>query len=147
MLALLLLRVGTRIATMSSAPRHELPRALHFASMGGHLVLYGLLLAMPLLGWALANAHGHAVRVPGMFLLPELVAADPDLAESIESWHVGLSWVLVATVVSHVAAAAFHHLVRRDGVLRSMLPVWRQRRLGGRSPGLARHADESKGWS
>ncbi len=146
-LALLFFRVGARIAMMSSAPRHDLPRALHAASIVGHLVLYGLLLAMPLLGWGLANAHGHAVRVAGMFALPDLVAADPDLAESIESWHVGLSWVLAATVASHVAAAAFHHLVLRDGVLRSMLPAWGKHPVGERGPVLAQRAEESKGWS
>jgi len=146
-LALLLLRVGARIATLSTAPRHDLPWAMHAASMGGHLLLYGLLLAMPLIGWSLANAHGHGVRLPGMFTLPDLVGADPDLAETLESWHVGLSWVLAAAVAAHAAAAAFHHVVRRDGVLRSMLPAWGSRPMAESGAAGQRYAEQSKGWS
>ena len=122
-LALLLLRVGARIAQWSSRPRHDLPRPLALAAFGGHLLLYALLLAMPLLGWALANAHGHDVRLPGLAVFPTLVGTDPDLADTLESWHVGVSWVLLSVVALHVAAAMFHHLVRRDGVLGSMLPA------------------------
>jgi cytochrome b561 len=60
--------------------------------------------------------------VPGLFALPLLVDADPDLADTLESWHVGLAWVLGGLICAHAGAALFHHVVRRDGVLRSMLP-------------------------
>jgi cytochrome b561 len=122
-MGLLLLRVGTRLANWSRRPRHPLPRVLAFASLAGHVLLYGLLLAMPLLGWALTNAHGHAVRLPGLPALPALTEADPDLADTLDSWHVGISWVLLAIVGLHVVAALFHHFVLRDGVLASMLPA------------------------
>jgi len=122
-LALMLARVGTRIATRASRYEAPLPPLMRWAAFATHLVLYALLLAMPLLGWALSNAHGHDVRLAGLPALPALVGADPDRAETLESWHVGLAWVLGAMVVAHVGAALFHHFVRRDGVLRSMLPV------------------------
>jgi cytochrome b561 len=122
LLALLLARVATRIATWSAGPRIDLPRPMQIAAFGTHVALYGALLAMPLLGWSLANAQGHDVRLPGLAALPALAAADPDLADALESWHVGLSWTLLALVALHVLAALFHHFVRRDGVLRSMLP-------------------------
>ena len=35
--------------------------------------------APALLGWALANAHGHVVRLPGLSALPSLVSDDPDV--------------------------------------------------------------------
>ncbi len=133
-LALLLLRLGTRLATWSARPRHALPKPMQLASLGTHVVLYGLLLAMPLLGWALTNAHGHDVRLPGLPALPALVEADPDVADTLDSWHVGLSWVLLSAVGLHVAAALFHHLVRRDGVLRSMLPRPARAAVAARSP-------------
>ena len=127
-LGLLVLRVGTRLTQWSSRPRHALPRPLALAALAGHLALYALLLAMPLLGWALANAQGHAVRLPGLPAFPTLVGTDPDLADTIESWHVGVSWVLLGVVGMHVAAALFHRFVRRDDVLASMLPAPAARR-------------------
>lgn len=122
-MALLLGRLGVRLATFRSMAAAPLPRLMRWAAFATHLALYGLLLAMPLLGWALTNAHGHDVRFPGLPVFPPLVDADTDLAETLESWHVGLAWVLGGMVVMHVGAALFHHLVRKDDVLRSMLPV------------------------
>jgi cytochrome b561 len=121
-LALLLARVGTRIATWSARPRHDLPGPVRFVALGSHLVMYGALLAMPLLGWALTNAHGHDVRLAGLWALPRLASADPDVADTLDSWHVDLSWMLLSLVALHALAALFHHFVRRDDVLRSMLP-------------------------
>jgi cytochrome b561 len=121
-LALLAFRVGVRLATWPTRPRHDIPRPVRALAFGTHLALYGALLAMPLLGWALANAHGHDVRLPGVAALPALVPADRDLADTLESWHVGLSWTLLSLVALHASAALFHHFVRRDDVLRTMLP-------------------------
>jgi cytochrome b561 len=121
-LGLLLVRIGARLALPVAPPAQPLPRALHKAAVLGHAALYLLLLAMPLLGWALSNAHGHAVSVFGLFPLPTLVATDPDLGDTLEDWHKGLAWVFAATIVSHVAAALWHHFFRRDHVLVSMWP-------------------------
>jgi cytochrome b561 len=43
------------------------------------------------------------------------------LGEVFETLHVGLTFVLYATVALHVAGALQHHLVRKDWVLRRML--------------------------
>jgi cytochrome b561 len=127
-LALLVFRVGVRLATWPARPRHDVPRPVRAIAFGTHLALYAALLAMPMLGWALANAHGHDVRLPGGASLPALVPVDPDLADTLESWHVGLSWMLLSLVALHASAALFHHFVRRDDVLRTMLPGGRHTR-------------------
>ena len=143
-LALLLARVGTRLAVRRDAAAQPLPRLMQFAAHATHGVLYAVLLALPLLGWALANAHGHDVRLPGLATLPSLVPADPDLAESIEAWHVGLAWLLSGVIVLHAGAALFHHLVRRDAVLLSMLPPATAPRAVPRGPAQPRHAQPSR---
>jgi cytochrome b561 len=122
-LALLLARVGVRLATFRAMPASRLPRLMRWAATATHLALYALLLAQPLLGWALTNAHGHDVSLPGLPPLPALVATDPDLADTLDSWHAGVAWVLASAIAMHVAAALFHHFVRRDDVLRTMLPL------------------------
>lgn len=103
------------------------PAVLRWAAAGTHWLLYALLLSLPFLGWALANAHGHAVTLLGTLPLPSLVATDPDLAESLGDWHERLAWGLVTMVAMHAAAALWHHFVRGDQVLRSMLPTRQDR--------------------
>ncbi len=100
-----------------------LPTMLRFAGAASHLALYAMLLAMPLLGWAMTNARGHAVSLFNIVSLPLLVAADPDLADSLQDWHEWGAWLLIGLISLHVLAALWHHWVRRDGVLASMLPL------------------------
>jgi cytochrome b561 len=141
-LALLLLRVGVRLATFRAVAAPTLPPAMKVAALATHVALYAALLAMPLLGWALTNAHGHDVSLPGLPPFPPLVATDVDLAETLESWHEGLAWALAGVVVLHAGAALFHHFVRRDDVLRAMLPAPAARR---RSPPAPRPGPPAQG--
>lgn len=102
----------------------ETSRLLRAVAWLTHAALYLLLLAMPLIGWALSNAEGKPVHVLGL-TLPPLVADDEDLADQLLAWHQGVAWALLALIALHVAAALWHHFIRRDEVMRQML---RQRR-------------------
>lgn len=86
-----------------------------------HVALYALLVAQPLLGWALSNAQGRPVHLFGL-TLPALVAADEDVADALQVWHQDAAWLLLGLISLHIAAALWHHFVLRDGVLRMMLP-------------------------
>lgn len=94
---------------------------LRAAALLTHAALYALLLAQPLLGWALSNALGQPVRLLGV-PLPALVGADDALADDLTDWHQDAAWLLLALVLLHAGAALWHHFVLRDGVLRAMLP-------------------------
>lgn len=91
-----------------------------------HVVMYALLLTLPVLGWALSQSMGKPVHLFGA-TLPELVAPDPDLADTLGAWHVDAAWLLLGLILLHIGAALWHHFVRRDGVLRRMLPFLRRR--------------------
>ncbi len=121
-MVLLLARLGARLGTCRYTQATSLPPLVKWAASLSHSMLYALLLAMPLLGWALTNAHGRPVGLPGLPALPALVEPDPNLAETLESWHLGLAWVLGLMIVAHAGAALFHHFVWRDNVLHAMLP-------------------------
>ncbi len=122
-LLLLALRLLARWTHRREHVGEVLPATLRLAGAASHLVLYAMLLAMPLLGWAMTNARGHAVSLFNLISLPALVAADPDLADSLQDWHEWGAWLLIGLVTLHVLAALWHHWVRRDGVLASMLPL------------------------
>jgi len=130
--ALLLARLAARLALGTRVADPSLARWVRLAATGGHLALYAALAAMPLLGWALASAHGHPPRLLGVLPLPSIANVDPDLAETLEGWHSGLAWAMAAFIASHVGAALWHHVFRRDGVLLGMLPEPVQRDPRGR---------------
>lgn len=85
-----------------------------------HLFLYLVLIALPLLGWAYFNARGKPVVFFGLEL-PRLLGRDRDLAETLESLHTTLGWVLLAVIGVHALGALWHHFGAKDDVLRSML--------------------------
>lgn len=120
-LMLFVARVLVRLSVGKLPSDNRLSAPMRMAAAATHIALYGLLLALPLLGWALSNALDKPVHLFGI-TLPALVGADEDLADSLITWHQGAAWALLVLVSMHIAAALWHHFVLRDGVLRLMLP-------------------------
>lgn len=115
-------RAGWRARAAPSSPHAD---ALHdverLGSRMAHATLYVLLLAIPITGYLTVTTRGHA---PGLFNalpLPALLERNRDLAERIQGWHELLTTALLVLVSVHVLAALYHHWIRRDAVLRSMV--------------------------
>lgn len=123
-LALAALRVAVRLATRAPAPLAAPVWQLRTAH-ATHLLMYALLLALPLSGWLLNSVAGQPLPWFGLFQLPALAARDPDLRQVLDTAHVWLFWTLAALVALHLAAVLHHQLLRRDGLLRRMLPAGR----------------------
>jgi cytochrome b561 len=124
-LALFCLRVAARLRMRRLPGVEGAGWMIRAAAALTHIALYALLLSLPLLGWALSDALGKPVHLFGL-VLPSLVEPDPDLADTLQAWHLDAAWVLLALVALHVGAALWHHFVRRDRVLRDMLPTRRR---------------------
>jgi len=115
-------RVVVRIRRNLADNAPDMAFVLRWAAKATHVFLYGLLIALPLVGWALTSAHGIWLSFFGIFRLPMLVAADSEFADTLSDYHIWLAWGLLAIVAAHAAAALWHHFVRRDTVLTAMLP-------------------------
>jgi cytochrome b561 len=124
-LLLLLARVVVRLRAGKLPPAGEHSPIIRVAAALTHIALYGLLLALPLLGWALSDAEDKPVHFLGA-TLPAIVGADEDLADRLQMLHTDAAWLLLGLVTLHVAAALVHHFVLRDGTLRMMLPKRRR---------------------
>jgi cytochrome b561 len=116
------LRLAVRLRHGMRNHAGDMSRWVRWAAQGAHVGLYGLLFALPVGGWALTSAHGIPLALLGVIHLPSLVGADSDLADNLGDYHIWLAWGLLAVVGLHAAAALWHHFVRRDDVLRAMLP-------------------------
>ncbi len=86
-----------------------------------HWLLYGLLLVVPLLGWIGTSLY-PSLTIYGLFDLPGLVKPDQAMSERVLDIHGKLAIATALVVCGHIGAALFHCLIRKDGVLRRMLP-------------------------
>ncbi len=119
-LALVIVRAVTRLR-VGREPVVPTTPLLHRLSMLGQLCLYGAMLALPLLGWAQSSARSHHFKLFDI-QLPSLIAHNPERADQLAEWHEVLAWGFLALIVGHLLAALYHHFIRKDGVLKSMMP-------------------------
>jgi cytochrome b561 len=100
----------------------SLPAWQRHAARLVHWALYVAMFIMPLSGWSMSSAAGYPVSFYGLFVLPNLVAKNPELADTLEDIHEISANVLIALIIAHLGAALYHHFVLRDNTLRRM---WR----------------------
>ena len=122
-LVLALFRLGVRVRSGAPALPADLPGPMKLAAHLSHFALYGLMILMPLLGWAMLSAANYPIVLWGGLRLPPIAPVSEQLHTLLWSAHVYLAFAFYALVLLHVAAALFHALVRHDGVFSSMAPV------------------------
>ncbi|HEV2676074.1 MAG TPA: cytochrome b/b6 domain-containing protein [Aliidongia sp.] len=128
-LLLTVIRLGWRQVSPAPALPDSMPWAQRIAAKGVAILLYVLLFLQPLLGLAASQAHGDRVGFFGLWTLPSVMATDRALSRQLFALHGTVALVLLALIALHAGAALHHHFIRRDDLLRGMLPSLR------RSPG------------
>ena len=122
-LVLALVRLGVRLRDGAPPLPADLPEPMKLAAQLSHYALYVLMIGMPLLGWGMLSAAAYPVVLYGGMRLPPILPQSDSLYTLLWNAHFYLAFVFFALVLSHVAAALFHALVRRDGVFDAMAPV------------------------
>lgn len=120
-LALVLLRIAVRLRNGRPPIVPALPAWQEAAARISHLLLYALMLGMPLLGWTVASLRGNEIVFFGL-PVPPLFAENKDLGKALREWHETFGRIGYALIALHASAALYHHYLRRDNVLRRMLP-------------------------
>ena len=126
-LVLMILRLINRLAVGAPIPDPGIEPWQKTVSSVVHTSLYVLLLAMPVVGYIANSAYGAPTPFFGLFNLPKLVGNNEALATQLFTLHRWTGFLVIALVLMHVGAALYHHFVRRDDVLKRMLP----RAMGG----------------
>ncbi|MBB4098084.1 cytochrome b [Sphingomonas kyeonggiensis] len=119
-LVLVLIRLPLRLATGAPALPEDLSLAEKRIAWASHLLLYLTLFALPLIGWGMLSAGGYPVRVTNGFTLPPILPHDLGIYAFLRTAHTIVAVLFFALILTHLAAALMHGLIRRDGVLRSM---------------------------
>ena len=86
-----------------------------------HFALYAFFIAMPILGLATAWTDGKEIFIPfTQIALPPLLAENEALAHTLEDLHGEIGEIFYWVIGFHVAAALYHHFVRKDDTLTRM---------------------------
>jgi len=121
-LILALIRLVVRLRYGAPPLPLDLPEPMKLAAYLSHYALYALMIAMPLIGWAMLSAAEYPVVIwPGIWL-PQILPLDPSLHTLLWNAHFYLAFLFFALILMHLAAGLFHALVRRDGVFDAMGP-------------------------
>jgi cytochrome b561 len=123
-LVLALLRLGVRLWRGAPPLPSDLSSMQVVAAKLSHAVLYALLIAMPLIGWAMLSAGGCPIMLFGSVHLARILPQDDQVYAVLRTAHTFLAYLFFATILAHIAAALFHVLIRRDGVFQAM--TWRR---------------------
>lgn len=122
LLALVLVRLALRFRRGAPPLDPTLPLWQRRAAAASHAALYGLLIVMPIAGWAGTSACCRPVEF--LWTVPMTMPVPPGDAVTKPAFalHLALGLALIALIGLHAAAALHHHFVRRDDTLRRMLP-------------------------
>jgi cytochrome b561 len=121
-LALTLMRLGWRRRNPPPPLPGNLNLIEHRLATASHWALYAILIVMPVSGYCLISAGGHALHYFGLFTLAPFLPQSRELLDFGRSVHAIVQWAVYSFVVLHVLATVWHVTVHRDGLLDRMLP-------------------------
>jgi cytochrome b561 len=106
-------------------PKPDLPFGTpsweRWAEHSMHFLLYIVVMAMPTAGWIGAVATGKPAHIGELtFELP--IAQSKTVAESAFTIHGYLAITIIVLVSLHILAALYHHFIKKDIILRRMMP-------------------------
>ena len=128
-LLLAVVRLAWRLRNPGPALPRDLPGWQAAAARLTHFLLYALIFVMPVSGYLYTAAGGFPVPLLGIVELGGLAPRNKPLADAMGAVHYWSQWLLYLAAAAHVGGALQHHFVRRDDVLRRMLP-YRERSAG-----------------
>ncbi|CAL76638.1 putative Cytochrome b561 family protein [Bradyrhizobium sp. ORS 278] len=122
LLVLLLARMAWRLFNPTPALPADTPRWLAAVARANQWGLDLVTLAVIMLGWAHSGAHTPDYSSWfGVFHVPQFTNPDKEAARAWEDRHIFFAYVLLALSVLHIAAAVWHHRVKRDDVALRMV--------------------------
>ncbi|HEY4144540.1 cytochrome b [Pinirhizobacter sp.] len=118
---LVIIRLIVRLVHKPPPMPEDMPGWMRHAATLSHWLLYALMFFLPLLGWSTLSAAGYPIQLAPHVHLPPIAPHNLALYTFLRDAHGFGAYLLFFTYLTHLGAALFHHLVRKDGVLASML--------------------------
>lgn len=117
-ITILLLAAGRLVWRLrQGVPRPlPMPEWQTMASRISHWSMYALIFLLPITGWLTSSASAYSVSWFNLVPLPDFVAPDPELKETLEDIHELHATLLFIIAIIHITAA-LRHALKREGAL------------------------------
>ena len=122
LLVLILVRTAWRLANPAPPLPETMPRLQAAVARTTHWGLYLMIFVMTLSGYSRVRLGGFPIEYLDALGVPRFLPENEAAAETAKSIHETAKYGLVVLVLMHVAGAAYHGLVARDGVFGRMWP-------------------------
>lgn len=126
-LALIALRILWRATHAAPAPIATQKRWEVGLAKLVHLLLYVGMVMMPVSGYVMSSAGGHAISLFGMVNVPLLVPENKGLGEIAGEVHELAGFALIGAIALHFIGAMKHQIIDRDGTMARMFAFMRAR--------------------
>lgn len=123
LLLLAILRLIWRI--VNPVPKYDtsMPKIMALLAHLGHYTLYLLMIIMPLSAFIASNAAFRPVSFLYLFDMDSIFSEkNLELAKNMMNIHRFLAVIFIVVIGAHFLAALYHHYVRKDNVLKRILP-------------------------
>lgn len=136
-LLLSVVRLGWRLTHKAPPLPSGTPGWQKLGARAAHWAFYGLMLSIPLVGWAMVSVS--PLDIPtyffGVIPVPHLpffagVADRAGWEDILAETHEYLAFGLLGLLALHVGAALKHHFIDKDNVVKSMAPARRREWIG-----------------
>ena len=124
-LLLMLVRLLYRVTHPPAPLPASVPGWQKRAAGLSHLALYVMVFFMAITGYIRVTMGGFPIEALEALGLHPLLPRSEAVAEIAKTLHFYGRYVLIAILALHIAAAALHALILRDGVFGRMWPFWR----------------------
>lgn len=117
MVARLVIRLKRPAPPITPKPKSWMTGMAHL----GHLVIYLLFIALPIIGLCLMYNRGHPWLAFGL-VMPHAADSNFERVDFFKHYHVLLAEISYYAVGLHALAALLHHYVWKDNALLRMMP-------------------------
>ena len=119
-LILAIVRLINRMFTTLPPFPPTMSRQERWIATASEKLLYGLMLALPLVGWGMLSAGHYPIVMFGPLHLPPILPANPTVYAVLRETHTILAYLLFVIFLAHLSAVLFHTLIIRDRLLQRM---------------------------
>jgi len=119
---LILFRIAWRLTHKPPPLPATMPAWEQSAARVSHVLLYVCMLIMPLSGYTASNFSKFGVKLFNAVLLPPWGADNREIYAVFNALHITTSFIFVALIALHIAAALRHLMLARYGIFRRILP-------------------------
>jgi cytochrome b561 len=121
-LLLVVIRFANRLMNRPPALPPTMSRMERLAATASEYAMYGLMLALPLVGWGMLSAARYPIVLFGAVHLPPILPHDIVLYSVLRRAHTILAYALILLFLAHLGAVLYHSLIARDGMWKRMAP-------------------------